>query len=184
MRRLGSVASWLGQVIAWLVILGMSATLLLAVVIPRIAGATPYVILTSSMRPAMPPGTLVVSRPTPVDRVGVGQVVTYQLHSGEPTVVTHRVVALRYTAGGHRRLVTRGDANDAADPKPVMPVQIRGERWYWVPYLGYLTNLFSAQQHRALVLVAVVLLLAYAGWMFVGAGRERWRSRRNGEATA
>ena len=42
-------ASWIGQVLAWLVILGALAVLAASVVVPRFAGATPYAVLTGSM---------------------------------------------------------------------------------------------------------------------------------------
>ncbi len=71
----------------------LAAVIAVAVVVPRLAGARPYVVLTGSMRPGMPPGTLVVVRPVDPRSIGVGDVITYQVASGEPDVVTHRVVA-------------------------------------------------------------------------------------------
>ncbi len=50
-----SVLGWAGQVFAWLVILAMVSLLAVAVVIPRLGGATPYTVLTGSMQPGMPP---------------------------------------------------------------------------------------------------------------------------------
>ena len=67
------------------------------------------------MKPSMPPGTLVVVRPTPVDEIGIGSVITYQVESGEPTVVTHRVVAQGIGATGEPVFRTQGDANDVPD---------------------------------------------------------------------
>ena len=58
-----AVLTFVGRTLAWLVILGAVAVLLVAVVVPRVAGATPYTVLTGSMAPAYPPGTLVVVRP-------------------------------------------------------------------------------------------------------------------------
>ncbi len=174
--RPGPLRSGLGravQVVAWLVILGVGAVLLLAVLVPRAMAGTPYVILTSSMRPAMPPGTLVVTKPVDTDHVGIGTVVTYQLHSGDPSVVTHRVTEVGIDSTGGYHFTTKGDANDVADAKTVQPVQIRGERAYYVPYLGYVTTLVGGtQRHWAIVLV-VVSLLGYAATMFAGAARER-----------
>ena len=64
--------------------------------------------LTSSMEPGLPPGTLVIVKPIdPVD-VRIGTVITYQLESGKPTVVTHR------DCGGHARAGASCDACGAA----------------------------------------------------------------------
>jgi signal peptidase len=167
---------WVGRVFAWLAILGIGAILAIAVLIPRIGGATPYVVLTGSMRPGMPPGTFVVVKPVSAANVGVGSVVTYQLKSGEPDVVTHRVVSMGFDGKGHRVFRTQGDANDAPDARWVRPVQIRGERWYAVPYLGYVTTLISGEQRHVALIAVVVFLLAYAAAMFIGSVRDRRRS--------
>ena len=169
--------SWLGQMLAWVVILGISAVLVSAVLVPRVAGATPYTILTGSMEPQYPPGTLVVVKPVPADEVGVGSVITYQLRSGRSAVVTHRVVAVATTLTGDRTFTTRGDANDVDDAAPVRPVQVKGAVWYSVPYLGYGNELLSGGQRQVAVLVVAGGLLAYAAWMFLMAARNRAAAR-------
>ena len=57
------VATWTVRVAAWTVILGVAAVLAVAVLVPRVGGATPYTVLTGSMAPTYPPGSLVVVRP-------------------------------------------------------------------------------------------------------------------------
>jgi signal peptidase len=168
-----SIRGWLTQVAAWFVVGGVVLMLAVAVLVPRIAGATPYTILTGSMKPGMPPGTLVVVKPVDASAIGVGDVITYQLTSGEPAVVTHRIVAQGYDLKGDRIFRTQGDANDIPDEKPVRPVQIKGERWYAVPYLGYVSNLITSRQRQAAISIIVTGLFAYAAAMFVGAARDR-----------
>lgn len=175
---LGHGMGWLGQVLAWSFVIAVAAVLAVTVVVPRFAGATPYTVLTSSMRPGMPPGTLVVVKPVDPAQLGVGEVVTYQLKSGEPAVVTHRVVAVTSAINGERTFVTQGDANEAPDPLPVRPVQIKGQRWYSVPYLGRVNTLLNGSQRQDGVIVVAVLLLAYAAFMFTGSIAERRRARR------
>ena len=167
---------WVGQVAAWLVILAAGAVLLVAVVVPRVAGATPYVIETGSMRPGLPPGTLVVVRPGDPAAVGLGDVITFQRRSGDPTVVTHRVETIGYDGTGAVRWHTRGDANDAADPDWVVPAQLKGEVWYAVPYLGYAGALFTGDQRGLLIGLLVLGLVGYALVQLRGALVERRRS--------
>ncbi len=171
---------WVGQVLSWLVILAVGALLAVAVVVPRIVGATPYTILTGSMRPGLPPGTLVVARPVDVDRIGVGDVITYQLRSGEPTVVTHRVIAQGLDGLGQPIFRTRGDANPSPDQAWVKPVQVKGRLWYAVPRLGRLTLLIGNGQRQIATLLVGGGLAAYAAYMFIGAARDR----RKGPGTA
>ncbi len=178
MSRLGHVLGWLGQVVAWSFVLGVVAVLIVTVLVPRVAGGAPYTVLTSSMAPGMPPGTLVVVKPVDPRELGVGTVITYQLESGEAAVVTHRVVAVENAINGEQTFITQGDANDVPDPEPVLPVQIRGQRWYAVPYLGHVNKLLTGSQRQVAVFGVASLLLAYAAFMFTSSVRERRRSRR------
>ncbi len=177
-RKRHAALGWVGQVLAWVVILVATSAIAVGVLIPRIGGATPYTILTSSMEPEYPPGTLVVVRPTPADQIGVGTVITYQLASGERAVVTHRVVSVAYGSDGERQFITKGDANDVVDRSPVKPVQIRGTLWYAVPKLGWMSNAIGQDQRNSAVYVVAGGLALYAAWMFGGALRERVRPAR------
>ena len=174
---------WLGQFLAWLVILGVGSALAAGVVAPRIAGATSYTVLTGSMQPDLPPGTLAVVRPVSIDEIGLGDVITYQLESGEPTVVTHRVVGLGFDAAGDPMITTQGDANEAPDTKPVREVQVKGELWYSVPYLGRINTLLTGSERQWAVYGVAALLLAYTAQAWGSAWRDRRRRmERNDEA--
>lgn len=166
------------QLLAWAVILVAVFVIAVAVLVPRIAGATPYTILTSSMEPKYPAGTLVVVRPVEPESIGVGTVITYQLRSGDPTVVTHRVESVAYGRTGELEFITRGDANDGADLEPVTPVQIRGALWYAVPKLGWASQAVDQDQRNAAVYAAAGGLGVYALAMFAGTVRDRVRRGR------
>jgi len=161
--------------VARLALVVASAALVAGVVVPTFAGATPYTVLTGSMTPALKPGTLIVVRPVDAEQVSVGDVVTYQIRSGEPEVVTHRVVAVAVNGNGQRVFRTRGDANSVADERWVRPVQLRGKVWYSVPFVGRASTLMPGDVRRVLILSVVVLLLAYASLMFGGAARDALR---------
>ena len=167
---------FVGQVLTWLVILAVSAVLAVAVAIPRIAGAVPSV-LSSSMEPDLPPGTLIVVKPVDADEVATGDVITYQLESGKSAVVTHRVVAKGINGAGRMAFRTQGDANNTPDEAWVRPVQIKGEVWYSVPYLGYVNNLLTGQERQLGVYAAAAALIGYALLSFVGAARDKRRTK-------
>lgn len=168
-----AVFGWAGRILLWVVILAAGFVLCVDVLVPRLAGATPYAILTGSMQPKLPPGTLVVVRPVDPRTIGVGDVVTYQLQSGRPTVVTHRVVAQGVRHDGELMFRTKGDANRVPDEKWVRAVQIRGRLWYAIPLLGYPVELISGVQRQLVVYLIVAGLLGYAAYMFVSAARDR-----------
>lgn len=153
----------------------MAGAIAAAVLVPRLGGGTPFTILTGSMQPGMPPGTLVVVTPVSADEIGIGTIVTYQLNSGEHGVVTHRVVSIGYDGSGQKTFTTQGDANTIPDARPVLPVQIRGQHWYHVRYLGYVSSAITgSQRHMATLMVAAGLLI-YAAYMLTGAAKDRFR---------
>lgn len=170
-----------GSGLAWAVVTLAVGVLVAAVLLPRLAGATPYSVLTGSMTPAYPPGSLVVVRPVAAEDVAVGDVLTYQRESGRASVVTHRVVSVASsTVDGSRTYLTRGDANPVVDADPVRPVQVKGELWYAVPWLGHLHSWLSGDQRQWATYGVGAGLLAYATVMLLGAGLDR-RRRRAGE---
>ncbi len=166
------------RTLVWVVLVAALGVVAVAVVVPRVAGGTPYTVLTGSMEPGLPPGTLVVVRPVSPEEVRVGDVVTYQVASGESTVVTHRVTAVGTRLDGELAFTTQGDANDVADPAPVRAVQVRGRLWYAIPHLGRVNSLLTDQQRQTAVIGVAALLVGYAAFMFVGALRDRSRRRR------
>lgn len=118
-------------------------TLVLGVVclvVPKILGAVPLTILSGSMAPTMPAGALAVVRPVDASHARVGDVLTYQAEPDNPTLVTHRVIAVSRNTHGDVSLTLQGDANGAPDEQPVRPEQVRGSVAYAVPYFGWVAN--------------------------------------------
>jgi signal peptidase len=155
----------------------LAALAVVLVVLPKATGSVPLTVLTESMEPTLPPGTLVVVRPTPIDDVHVGDVVTYQIASGEPAVVTHRVTSVTSASDGTRRLRTQGDANAEPDARPVQAAQVRGVVWYSVPWVGYANQLVNGSRGWLVPTVAVSLLLYGAVMVAVGIVGEARRRR-------
>lgn len=173
--RRSRVPRWLravGTVFIWVVIVLSLTAITALVLVPRLAGATPYTILTGSMEPDMPPGTIVIVKPLPFEQIRQGDVVTYQLESGKPMVVTHRVVGID-VVDGETRLVTQGDANDAPDALSVRAVQVKGVVWYHVPMIGYATSLVDDVSKGIAVRVIGAAFLAYAAFLALSALAKR-----------
>lgn len=146
-----------------------------AVVVPAVTGSVALTVRSSSMEPALPAGTLLVVRPTATDDIAPGAVLTYQLRSGEPTLVTHRVTQRMLLTDGSPVFITKGDANPQPDLDPVKPVQVRGTVWYAIPYVGWVAQLLDGEVRTVVISAAVGALLLYAAWMFISAARDRTR---------
>jgi signal peptidase len=166
------------QAAEWMVVALAVGAVLVAVVVPTLFGATPYVVLTGSMSPTMPAGTLVVVKPVGESDIATGDVITFMPKENDPEVVTHRVVGVGFDAGGEAVFRTRGDANPVPDVDMVRGDQVVGEEWYSVPYLGYLTDVLTGWQRAVGVYLVAGALLLYALAMFVGAARDRLRRPR------
>ncbi|ORM36106.1 signal peptidase I [Williamsia sp. 1135] len=168
---------WVRTVLSWAFLFAMLSLLAITFLIPAAGSAERFTVLTGSMQPTYAPGTLIIVKPADADDLRIGDAITYQLQSGRPAVVTHRIVATSQNTLGERTYTTKGDANDVADPKPVVVEQIRGEVWYSIPYLGYVNNWVTGQ-HRTWVIGAIVTaLFSYAILMTGGSIRDRRRMR-------
>lgn len=172
-RRALSLA---GRILGWTVTAVCVVLIVAFVLVPRVTGATPYTVLTGSMTPTMPPGTLVVVKPVEFEQLRVGDVVTYQLESGKAAVVTHRVIAIDVTDEGPR-LKTQGDANAIADEDLVRAEQVRGVAWYWAPYIGYVTSSVTDSTKSWIARGVGVLLLGYAAFVVISALAKKRRLR-------
>lgn len=117
-----------------------------------------YYVLTGSMDPAMPIGTLVISTATDAANLRTGDVITFHRPDGGNVPVTHRIVAIEKTPEG-TRFATKGDANQLADPWRVPadsnPALVRIS----VPVLGNLVRLLQNPIVRLLVIAAPTLLI-------------------------
>jgi len=150
----------------------------LTVGVPFLLGGQSYSVLTGSMRPTLEPGALIVTRATAIEDVRVGDVVTFQLRSGEPEVATHRVVGVGESVEGDRLLVTKGDANDVVDAQPVQREQVRGVVIYSLPLLGYV-NVWATPAVKSVVIAVLGgASLLYGCVVIVLAERARRRERR------
>lgn len=148
------------------------------VVVPRATGAVPLSVLSGSMSPSIPAGSMVIVRPVDSADIDIGDVITYQLRPGDPTLVTHRVVGITYSA--EPTFITRGDANTINDRDPVTVEQIRGEVWYSVPFVGHVADRLDGSQRDLLRQGLAGVLLAGSLWCVGG-----WvRSKRQRPAPA
>ncbi|MFC8731427.1 signal peptidase I [Luteimicrobium sp. NPDC057192] len=165
---------WTGFTYGLLALVLVMATLL--IVVPKVAGGIPLTILSGSMEPNLPVGSLAVVVPVEPEDVRIGQVVTYLPNPDDPTPITHRVTGITHRADGGYTFTFQGDANAAPD-KPVQDYQVRAKVLYAVPWLGHLNNAVNGENKH-------VALYVVAGGMFVWAGSLYWRAARNRRADA
>jgi len=155
--------SWLSGVLSALataVVLVILAAAVALAVVPRLLDGAALTVLTGSMVPTYNPGDVVVVRGVQdaATEIEIGDVVTFQPVSDDPTLITHRVVGVTTTSDG-AQFITRGDANSAEDD-PLVAAQIKAKVVYHVPLVGY-GSLWLGQNRGLAVAAAAVGLLAY-----------------------
>lgn len=180
LRRLWSLAGG--------VLVGLIVLLAIALAGVRVLGLTPYAVLSGSMEPSYPVGSLIyVKKMQPAD-VRVGDVITFVVND-ELLVATHRVVevekrttrcqavldengaAVTDAAGNPifeeipldepaYYYTTKGDANNAADGAQVYDKNLLGKPVFAIPYLGYLSSWIQTGRGRTISICIAVVLLA------------------------
>lgn len=179
--------------VLWWLWYGISAGLLavvlgigvVAIALPRFTGSVPLTVLSASMEPSLPPGTMLIVRPLAQDQmnqIGIGDVISYQPNPNDPTLVTHRVTGITSVSDGSFIFTTKGDANGSADP-PVHDYQVRAKLWYSIPWLGWVANGINTDNNRAWIIpTAAGLLFAYAGYTVVDASVKSAKKRKENRA--
>jgi signal peptidase len=137
------------DVLTWL-LTAAAIVLALALAGARLFGLEPFAVLSGSMEPLYPAGSIVYVREENVQTLQEGDVITYLLD--EDTVVTHRIEEVIVDEDGISRFKTKGDANDAADGSLVRQENVLGSPALCIPYLGYLAAAFMADKGIYLIL--------------------------------
>jgi signal peptidase I len=157
----------------------LSAAVLVAIGIgPHTGRYETLTVLSGSMRPRIPVGSMVIATPERPRDLRRGQIITYQVPVGDRQVISHRVVSV-LEGGDHPIFETRGDANDAKDPwvaKVSGPVVWRVR--YVVPGFGRLVFWLRRPAVHATTLRVVPLLIALVWLVEIWGGG----SRRTGRA--
>lgn len=94
-------------------LVGLACLLLAAASV--LFGLQPAIVISGSMEPTIPTGSLTIGRLVPASEIAVGDVVTVPRPTGG--LVTHRVISADQV-GDTTRVTLQGDANSIADPLP------------------------------------------------------------------
>jgi signal peptidase len=169
---------------AFLMCIAAALAALVLVVAPLATGSQTYTVLTNSMAPKYAPGTFLVVKPTSFASLRVGDIITYQIESGKPAVISHRIASVGTTGSGERVFTTKGDNNSLADAAPVHAQQVRGKLLYAVPYVGFVANKLGQTNRAALMPLAAVGLIGFGAFSMVQGVRGRKRvTKESGQAS-
>lgn len=140
------------------ILLRITGVLILAAVIaacvpltvPKFMGYRIFHVTSGSMEPAIPTGSIIyVEGADPVD-VQEQQVIAYQM---DGSFIVHRVLKNHVVEG---EFLTKGDANDEADFRPVKYDRLIGVVTYHIPWLGKILGLFESTTGKLAFLIAAI----------------------------
>lgn len=166
-RRL---VTWVTRVLLIAVLALLAFAVAVLIVIPRATHGVAMSVLTGSMTPKIPVGSIVIDRPVDPGTLHVGDIATYQKAAGKAEYITHRIVKID-TTKSPVMFTFKGDANRGPDIAPVPATAIRGKVWFHVRYLGAIRD--ALHTRGGLAGLGMLGLAGYAVAMIVSARKER-----------
>ncbi|MBQ3481481.1 MAG: signal peptidase I [Oscillospiraceae bacterium] len=167
-KRGGNIIPALCSVLGTLILLAVILSAL-PLALPRLFGYRAYSVVSGSMEPALPVGSVVYVEPAGISQIRAGDIIAFD---DDGTVVTHRVIENRPQESV---FITKGDANKSTDINPTPYWKLIGRVRLCVPLLGRLLTLYSAREGKAALAV-----FAVSGLLFRMVG-SRLRARRRSE---
>ena len=140
-------------------------------------GYRPLVVLSGSMEPYMPTGSLVLTKSVNPATVKVGDVITFRLKtdSFQTDLATHRVEAIENGPAG-MSFVTKGDANRVHDLVPVSATALVGRVVLVSSLAGSVVQAVKAPLFLTLVAFGAMTLMTQALWKKVPRRNARGRT--------
>lgn len=125
------------------------------------AGFRPQPVLSGSMEPSVPVGSLAIARTVPAATMREGDVITFARPNTPGETITHRVVGIE-RVDGVPVLRTKGDANASQDPWTVPMSGNVGRTVATLPYAGHAALAIARPAVRGALVALFALLLLVA----------------------
>ena len=101
--------------------------------LPKAFGFQIYTVISGSMEPAIPTGSLVYVRYEEPDTIVKDDVIAFYSNNADGSIITHRVVSNSPAMG---QFITKGDANEEKDMNPIPYNNYIGKVKLSVPVVG------------------------------------------------
>ena len=127
-----AIPALLCNVLGTILILGVILTMLPAF-LPRLMGIRVYDVVSGSMEPTIPVGSMIFVKPVDGDEIMDGDVIAFYSNG---VVVTHRVMENRRL---EKQFITKGDANEQVDMNWIDYEELLGRVDRHIPMMGEFT---------------------------------------------
>lgn len=129
-------------------------------VLPGIFGYHMYDVLSGSMEPAMPVGSLIYVKEGKPEEVAEQDIIAFYSSLEDSGIITHRAVKNNVVSGTFQ---TKGDANAKEDPMPVSYDNYIGNVVRIIPHMGkvltWMTSFYGKIAAACVVVLGVILNL-------------------------
>ena len=156
-RTAGIILGSMGNLLMLMIVVAC-----LGLAIPRFVGYDAFVVVSGSMEPAIPVGSLVFSKETDPAELQEGDIIVFKTAARGDTPITHRVVSNDTAA---REIITKGDANEHQDKSPVTYENVVGKVGMHIPYVGYAASMITSTIGKI-----IALLILIEAWLLVEVG--------------
>ena len=129
------------------------ALAIIIALLPMIVGFRPVVVLSGSMEPTYPVGSVIYYKAAEYKDINVGDAITFGI--GENSLATHRVIG---KDDANQELRTKGDNNPTEDPNPVLYTNVAGKTAKLaIPYAGIISTYLK--EIPVIIIIAAVLII-------------------------
>lgn len=143
--------------------LGLATLLAVLLAGVRVFGVTPYTVISGSMEPKYPVGSVVYVKKVAAEDLREKDVITYIIDG--KTVVTHRIIEILPDEFDPTvlRFRTKGDNNNSADGEPVHENNVLGKVVFSLPVLGYVAYVIQTPpwSYMTMLVCLMILLLTF-----------------------
>ena len=153
-----AICSTLGTLLLIIIVL-----VCLPLTVPKMLGFQMYTVISGSMEPAIPTGSLVYIKDMEPANVEDGDVIAFYGGHDSNAIITHRVVKNRVVMG---EFITKGDANEKEDMNPIPYDNFLGRVELSIPIVGEIAQIFTSMEGKiiaaTMIGVAVIFQLLAA----------------------
>jgi len=129
------------------------AVAIVVALLPMVVGFRPVVVLSGSMEPAYPVGSIIYYKAARYEEINPGDAITFRIGGG--ALATHRVIEKDEVTG---EFMTKGDNNPTEDVNPIAYADVVGKTAkIAIPYAGVVST--HLKEIPVIIMIGAVLII-------------------------
>ena len=156
-KKIAHICSAIGIVLLIVLIIAC-----LPLTLPKAFGYQMYTVISGSMEPVLPVGSLVYVKYQEPESIEKKDIIAFYGSNDSSSIITHRVVYNKKLSG---EFVTKGDANMEKDMNPISYNQYMGKVVLMIPVIGGVAQTLTTGSGKLVLFsfIGLILLLEIVG---------------------